>query len=146
MSEKENKEVYVQVVKELNAAKGDIAKIRSTMEKHCAPGFITHHARAGDMNLEQVIQHYNELWTAFPDLVLSIDDLIAQEDKLAARATGKGTHQGTYMGIPATGKQITIKAMQFGKIEGGKAVEIWEIPDALSMMAQVGLIPDPAQR
>jgi len=146
MSEKENKELYESVLNGLTTAKGDIAKIRSMLEKYCAPDFINHSARAGDMNLEQISQHYTELWAAFPDLVLSIDDLVAEGDKLAARCTGQGTHKGTYMGIPATGKQVTAITIQICKIAGGKFVEMWELVDGLGMMIQLGVVPDPAQK
>jgi len=145
MSVKENKEMYEQAVKDLNASKGDVAKIRSALEKCCAPGFINHNARGGDMNLDQIAQYYAEFWVTCPDFNVSIDDMIAEGDKLAACCTGKGTHKGTYMGIAPTGKQITALTMQFGKIEGGKFVEVWELPDAMGMMIQLGVIPDPAK-
>lgn len=142
MPAKDNKEMYEQVIKDLNAAKGDIAKIRSTLEKNCAPGFIYHHARRGDMDLDQTVQYFAELWVALPDGIVSIDDLVAEEDKLAVRSTFQGTNEGAYMGIPATGKRIAVTEMQFFKIVGGKAVELWALPDGLSMMIQLGVIPD----
>ncbi|MFC2009473.1 ester cyclase [Chloroflexota bacterium] len=146
MSVKENKEMYEQVIDGLNASKGDAAKIRSTLEKHCAPGFTIHRGRQGDMNLDQAVQHYVEIWAAFPDFKLSIDNMVAEEDKVAIRATGQGTHKGTYMGIPATGKQVKTTAMQINKIVWGKSVEIWELVDGLGMMIQLGVIPDPASK
>lgn len=145
MSVKGNKEMYEQVVNGLNTSKGDIAKIRSTFEKYCAPGFIMHHHRRGDMNMDQAAQYYAEIWAAFPDLILSIDDMVVEEDKMAVRAKARGTHRGTYMGIPATGKQMEMTGIQIAKAVGGKSLEMWEEVDALGMMIQLGVIPDPAK-
>lgn len=141
MPAKENKERFVQFVKEINECKGDIARIRYILEKYCAPGYISHHARIGDMNLDQEAHHFAEIWAAFPDLIVSIDDMIAEEKKFAARVTLEGVHKGAYMGIPATGKQIKMTAWQFIKMVEGKSVEVWELPDGLGMMSQLGVVP-----
>lgn len=142
MLAKENKKRYIQFIKEYNASKGDINKIRYILEAYCAPGCIIHHARMGDMNLDQAAQYYAEIWAAFPDLFFSIDDMVAEEDKMAVRCAGQGTHTETFMEIPATGKRIVMEEWQMFKIEKGKAVEAWELPDGLGMMVQLGVAPD----
>jgi predicted ester cyclase len=83
--------------------------------------------------------------TAFPDLHLTIEDLIAEGDKVVDRQTARGTHQGTFMGIPPTGKQITVTAMNISRIVGGKIVEHWVELDTLGMLQQLGVVPMPGQ-
>lgn len=146
MSAKENKESYMQNIKDLNASKGDVKKIGSILEKSCVPGYTHHHHMRGEMNLDQTSQYYAELWSAFPDMELVIDDMVAEEDKLATRCTIQGTQKGAFIGIPATGKRGVITGMQFFKMAEGKFVEGWELPDAFSLGVQLGVIPYPASK
>jgi len=81
--------------------------------------------------------------TAFPDLSLTIDDILAEEDKVALRYTLRGTFKGDLMGIPPTGKQITIKASLFVRLAGGKEVEAFEFFDSLDMYRQLGILIPP---
>ena len=79
--------------------------------------------------------------SAFPDMQATIEDMIAEGDKVAVRYTGTGTHKGELMGIPATGKQIAVTGIEIIRIAGGKMVERWEAFDNLSFMQQLGVIP-----
>jgi steroid delta-isomerase-like uncharacterized protein len=81
--------------------------------------------------------------TAFPDLTITVEDLLADGDKVIARFTSRGTHQGDFMGIPATGKQITVTGISIDRFEGDKYVESWVQFDQLTMMQQLGVIPTP---
>ncbi len=83
--------------------------------------------------------------TAFPDLTFTIEDQIAEGDKVATRWTGTGTHQGPLMGIPPTGKKVTITGTYVIRIVGGKIVEEWGNWDGLGMMQQLGVIPAPGE-
>lgn len=83
--------------------------------------------------------------SAFPDLHGTIDDLVAEGDKVACRLTWRGTHRGNLMGIPATGKQATFSEMSIQRIANGKIMEGWVTFDALGMMQQLGAIPAPTQ-
>ena len=78
---------------------------------------------------------------AFPDLKISAEDMIADGDKVAARVTMRGTHKGEFMGIPATGKSVTVTGIDIIRFAGGKAVEHWGITDNMSMMQQLGAMP-----
>jgi steroid delta-isomerase-like uncharacterized protein len=78
---------------------------------------------------------------AFPDLNVSIDDLIAQGDKAAARVTFYGTHRDTFQGIPATGKQIRMGAIGILRFDGGEIVEHWATLDLLGLLQQLGVAP-----
>ena len=77
---------------------------------------------------------------AFPDLRVKNEDVIAEGDKVVARWTARGTHNGALMNIPPTGKQVTLKGIDVLRIEGGKIVERWGEFDALGMLHQLGVI------
>lgn len=83
--------------------------------------------------------------TAFPDLYGTIEDLIAEGDKVVTRITYRGTHQGEFMGIPPTGRPVTMTFTGINRIAGGKIAEGWVNFDALGMMQQLGVIPTPGQ-
>ena len=82
---------------------------------------------------------------AFPDVQLSIEDQVAEGDKVVTRWIGSGTHQGEMMGIAPTGNQVRVDGMTISRIEDGKIVEEWEIYDALGMMQQLEAIPSPEE-
>lgn len=78
---------------------------------------------------------------AFPDFHDTVEDLIAENDKVVLRVTCTGTHKGEFMGVPPTGKQVTVSAIAIYRFAGGKAVEHWNVTDRLSLMQQLGVIP-----
>jgi steroid delta-isomerase-like uncharacterized protein len=78
---------------------------------------------------------------AFPDLRITIDDLMAQGDKAAARVTFRGSQQGEFQGIPATGKSFTMGAIGLLRFEAGEVVEHWATLDLLSLLTQLGVAP-----
>ncbi len=82
---------------------------------------------------------------ALPDLRFTAEDIIAEGDKVAARYTMRGTHQGELMGIPPTGNRIEVTGIDIVRFEGGKMVEHWANSDELGMMQQLGVIPTPEQ-
>ena len=72
------------------------------------------------------------------------DDILADGDKVIIRYTMPGTHKGTFAGIAATGKVATVKGMEIFKFNSGKRVEMWDYPDLLGMMVQLGAFPNTA--
>ncbi len=80
---------------------------------------------------------------AFPDLHISIEETIAEGDKVVCRCTMRGTHRGEFMGIPATGKQIEVTGVDVAHFAGGKGVEHWAFYDELGMMQQLGVVSAP---
>lgn len=82
---------------------------------------------------------------AFPDLHITIEELLAEGDTVMARHTIRGRHQGELMGIPPTNRTMTIAAMEIYRIADGKLAEQWVVLDALGMMQQLGVIPAPGQ-
>jgi steroid delta-isomerase-like uncharacterized protein len=93
--------------------------------------------------LSAIQQFVVGLNTAFPDRHLSIDDVLAEGDKVVTRTTMTGTHQGEMQGIPATGKPVTQPAITIFRLTNGKIAEGWYASDHLSMMQQLGVIPTP---
>ena len=81
------------------------------------------------------------LRAAFPDFHYTVEDIIAEEDKVVVRLTAQGTQSGEFMGLPATGKQATWAETHMCRIAGGKLAEHWVNADQLGMMRQLGLIP-----
>ncbi|WP_254536607.1 ester cyclase [Halomarina litorea] len=87
--------------------------------------------------------YFRMLHTAFPDLEATIEDQVAEGDLVATRYTYRGTHDGAFVGIPATHKPVTITGTVFTRIEDGKTVETWVNADVLGLMRQVGVFsPD----
>src|SRR5690242_18534852 len=76
----------------------------------------------------------------FPDYQTSIEDMIAEDDKVAARIRMTGTHTGTFMGIPPTGKQIAFTGIYIVRISNGKIVEHWGEEDSVSLLQQLGAL------
>ena len=80
---------------------------------------------------------------AFPDVHFTIDDQIAEGDKVVTRWTAQGTHQGELAGLPATGKSSTVSGIVVDRLVNGKIAESWSIFDEFGMMQQLGVIPTP---
>jgi len=79
---------------------------------------------------------------AFPDLTVTIDDLVAEGDRVVRRFTAQGTHAGHFMGIVPTGRIVTVTGIWIDRLEGGKLVESWFSFDALGLLMQIGVVPD----
>jgi len=82
---------------------------------------------------------------AFPDLNISIEDLIAEDDLVAGRLIERATHRGEFMGIPATGKAVTINEIGIFRIAHGKIAETWFELDVVGLLQQLGVVPTPGQ-
>jgi steroid delta-isomerase-like uncharacterized protein len=79
----------------------------------------------------------------FPDIQWTLEEMIAEDDKVAARFTMRGTHQGTFFGVPPTGKTIAVQAMNFYRLSGGQFIEERGQPDLLGLLQQIGAVPPP---
>ncbi len=90
-------------------------------------------------------QMYLMFRTAYPDLHFTLEDMVAEGDKVVVRYTARGTHKAELMGIAPTGKQVTVGAILIVRFAGGKIVEHWEVFDALGMMQQIGAVPTPEE-
>jgi steroid delta-isomerase-like uncharacterized protein len=102
-----------------------------------------HHEPDQDLQgLEEVKQYIAMYFEAFPDMSVSVEDLIAEGDKVVSRYAYLGTHQGELQGIAPTNKHIEKEGITIHRIEGGKIVEEWEQYDKLSFLQQLGAIPE----
>jgi steroid delta-isomerase-like uncharacterized protein len=91
---------------------------------------------------EGTLEFFRALLTAFPDLRMDVEDLIASEDKGVARVKATATHQGEFMGIPPTGKAVEIQLIDITRFDdAGLACEHWGVADMLSLMQQLGVVP-----
>ena len=95
-------------------------------------------ALSGAEGVKQVVAGYR---AAFPDLHFTIEDLIAEGDRVVNRWSLTGTHKGELMGIPPSGKQVTSTGISIVRIADGKIVEIWGASDQLGLMQQLGAVP-----
>ena len=89
---------------------------------------------------EKLKQVWTVLLRAFPDLQLTVEDLIGEDDKVVARIVCTGTHLGDYMGLGPTGKSIAYDEIFIFRFASGRVVETWGVVDVLSQMTQLGLI------
>jgi steroid delta-isomerase-like uncharacterized protein len=107
-----------------------------------APNFVEHNPFPGQApGVEGLKQAMVALRQAFPDLHVTVDEMLSDGDKVVIRSTMKGTHKGNFMNIPATGKQISVEGIDIVRISNGRAVEHWGVTDNLTMMQQLGLVP-----
>ncbi|MFC6896960.1 ester cyclase [Nonomuraea dietziae] len=90
----------------------------------------------------QALKHiWAMLLRAFPDIHVTVEDVIAEGDKVVCRNTVTGTHQGEYMGLPPTGKSITYSEIFIVRFADGRFAEIWGVVDVASQMRQLGMLP-----
>ncbi len=109
-----------------------------------SPTYVEHAARPGmPQGVDAVRAWFTLLWAGFPDTHATIHDVIAEGDKVVIRMSSEGTHQGPFMGMPPTGKRVTITFIDIQRIVDGKIVEHWNETDTLGMLQQLGLVPPP---
>jgi steroid delta-isomerase-like uncharacterized protein len=117
-------------------------KKTAAIDEFIAPNQVDHSAPAGmPGGIEGTKQLIGMYLTAFPDLHFTVEEMIAEGDKVVARLTSRGTHLGTYMGIPPTGKHVTVTAIDIIRIAGGKSREHWLEMDTLGLLQQLGVVP-----
>jgi len=108
-----------------------------------AADFVYHSPGNPDLDREGLKQGFAAYLAAFPDARMTIEDIFAAEDRVAVRFTCHGIHQREYMGIPPSGKQVTMTAILIHRFAGGKWVEDWEWSDRLGVMQQLGVVKLP---
>jgi steroid delta-isomerase-like uncharacterized protein len=134
MSAAENKELLARYITEVwDEANLDAIRmfLSPTFERHLSPLL-----QAVDMDGQ--IKRLAGFRTAFPDITITVEEVIAEGDRVAFRSTMRGTHSGEFAGIPPTGTQITIGLVDIIRIENGRFVEQWGGPDLFDMLRQLG--------
>ena len=108
------------------------------------PKGIDHNPAPGQPpGIEGVKQTFAAFSIAFPDLELTVEDQIAEGDKVVSRIKAQGTHKGEFMGIGPTNKRITTAGIDIVRIANGKIVERWGVEDNLTLLQQIGALPTP---
>jgi len=103
---------------------------------------VIHHGYSSRIRpgVQGLREHYTALLKGLPDLRIEVEDVIAEGEKVAHRFTFFGTHRGEFLGVPATGKQISASGMQINLFSGGKCVEVWSVHDSYRFLAQIGAV------
>ncbi len=137
MSLDENKALVRRYIEEVYN-KGNVAAIDELL----AHDFVHHFLPPGmGTDRESYKQFAAMHHAAFPDFHITVEDMVAEGDKVVCRWSGRGTHKGEFMRIAPTGKQVTERAMCLHRVEGGKVAESWVELDQLGMMQQLGVVP-----
>jgi steroid delta-isomerase-like uncharacterized protein len=138
--EASNKALVVRFEEALSS--GDWRLISETIDELVAPdALISTPLPIKKTGAELLKEVFARLHRAFPDLRITIEDLIAEGDKVVARDTVTGTHRGEYMGIAPTGNTVTYKEIFICRFEDGRIAETWGVVDVLSQMRQLGALP-----
>jgi steroid delta-isomerase-like uncharacterized protein len=108
-----------------------------------APNFVEHQEFPGIPPTREGVKQFFDGWReAFPDTKATIEILVEQGDDVAVYGTWKGTHQGEFMGISATGRQFEVPTADFIRFRDGLCVEHWGVFDSGLMLQQLGVIPE----
>ena len=135
MSAEENKAIIRRGFEAMNA------KDLAVFEQIMAPNYVNHDMPApapGPEGFKQVVEMF---FAAFPDMRITLEAQLGDGPLVANLGTMTGTHQGEFMGIAATGKQVTVPFMDLWRLENGKAVENWVRLDIMGLMQQIGAAP-----
>jgi steroid delta-isomerase-like uncharacterized protein len=140
MSTEQNKAIIRQLIEELinqnNLSLGEQLMAADIIEhEELPPGIPT--------GIEGTKIMFTMLHNAFPDFKATINDLIAEDDKVVVFMTWTGTQHGEWMGLPPSGKPMSINVMDIFRVADGKLVEHWGMMDSMAMMQQLGAIPTP---
>jgi steroid delta-isomerase-like uncharacterized protein len=141
MSTEENKALMRRLIEEV-INKGNTAVVEALVaEDHVGldPSPGQEQGRAG------LLAIIARMRTAFPDLEWTIEEQVAEGDKVAAYIVWRGTHQGEFLGIPPTGKRVTVPVMAFDHFVAGQCKATRILMDTMSLMQQLGVVPPPGQ-
>jgi steroid delta-isomerase-like uncharacterized protein len=128
-----NAALVLESIEAINA--GDTERLLAVV----APGIVIHYAQMPEPlhGRDTWRQGFELMRQAFPDLEAHVDDLVAAQDKVAIRVSFRGTHQGEFQGIPATGRTIHYVSHEFYRVENGLFAEEWICSDMASLFGQI---------
>ena len=139
MSAQENKALVRRYMEEVHN-KGNL----NAVEEFFAVDFVDHSAFPDPPSgVSGMKQTHAIIHTAFANINVSIEDLVAEGDKVVVRFTASGIHKGEFMGIPATGRQFTIMEIRIYRIAAGRIVEHWGLLDQTELLQQLGVTSAP---
>ena len=141
MGTQENKAIATRFLEEI-MNRGNV----SLIDEFSGPNFVDHSAPPGVPPTNEGFKGFVSAFrAAFPDLHYTLEDSIAEGDRVVQRATATGTMKGDFQGMPASGKSATWSEIHITRFENGKAVEHWGVVDQLGMLAQLGFAQAPGQ-
>jgi len=112
-----------------------------------ATDYVEHGGTGEDIHgIKDYKKSISDIFSAFPDIHFTINDMVVEGDKVAVRFTFSGTHKGEFMGVSPTNKKVTMWGIYIDRVAGGKFVESWVRYDTLGLMQQLGLVPTPGRR
>lgn len=121
---------------------GDVDLIAKTIDEVVAPDVLLHAPLpVGATGVQALKDVMTILHRAYPDLHLTIEDLIAEGDKVVGRNAITGTHRGEYLGLPPTGISVVYNEIFIFRFVEGRIAEIWGVVDLYAQMRQLGVIP-----
>jgi steroid delta-isomerase-like uncharacterized protein len=142
MSAEENKAIARREMEELFNHTGNL----DVADDIYAPDFVSHEPTSGDTRGVEGTKQFAAYRQAFPDLECTIEDQVAEGDKVVTRWRGRGTHQGETEELgPPSGNRLEITGISIERFSEGKIAESWDTYDALGMMQQLGMVPEPQQ-
>jgi steroid delta-isomerase-like uncharacterized protein len=116
----------------------------AAVDDFIAPSYVLRTVPEGTPNGRDAVRGSIAMYLhAFPDLRITIDQLLAVDDRVIGCFTFTGTHDGDLMGLPPTGRPISVRQIAIYRIEDGRVVEEWECSDQLGLMQQLGALPAP---
>ena len=124
-----------------SVGRADAEAAAATMAAEC----IHYFAGMPPLDVPAFKQMVGMFFSAFPDFRVTIEDLVAEDGRVAMRSLWRGTHQGELMGVPPTGKAVTVLEQHIFRIADGKIAEHWSVMDQMGLMQQLGAIPVPGQ-
>jgi predicted ester cyclase len=107
------------------------------LDEIVAPGFVGHDGAGGLMDRTGYREAAEMLLAAFPDLVVVVEDQVAEGDRVSTRWWGSGTHAGAFAGIAPTGRTVTLSGIDIHRVARGRIAELWEELDVASLLAQM---------
>src|SRR5262245_37252595 len=138
MSTETNKKVARREVEEFESM-GDLAVANEVF----APKYSLHFPGYPPMDVEGHKMLISAFHAGFPDMHITVEDQVADGDRVTNRLTVTGTHSGDFQGIPATGRKVSIPAINIMRFEGEQIVELRGVLDVMGLMQQIGAIPVP---
>jgi predicted ester cyclase len=136
MSAEENKQAVRQIFEEgMNNGNLDI------FDKYIHERYVNHDLPAPAPGAEGLKQVTGMFKSGFPDMHIELSDVIGEGDRVVSRGSWTGTHKGEFMGIPPTGKHVSVSYMDIWRFENGKGIENWVKMDMLGLMQQLGVVP-----
>jgi steroid delta-isomerase-like uncharacterized protein len=137
-----NKETIERFCAAMNSGNAEL--IASTIDELVAPDALISTPLPVKASGPQILKDgFAILHRAYPDLRITVEDMIAEQDKVVARNTVTGNHQGEYMGIAPTGNTVTYKEIFIARFADGQIVETWGVVDVLAQLRQLGAMPQP---